>query len=158
MKSIKYSTIQPTSSLGFTLVEIMIVVAIIAILAGIAIPKYADYQEEARVKSSAQEIIALSALIEAYYQEARAYPNSLADVNLAGKVDPWGSTYQYYNILKNGKGGARKDKKLNPLNSDFDMYSMGKDQKSKSQISQKDSLDDVIRANNGGYVDLAEKY
>jgi general secretion pathway protein G len=158
MKSTKYRTLQLTSSLGFTLVEIIIVLAIIAILAAIAIPKYADYQEEARVKSSAQEIIALSALIEAYYQEERTYPDSLADVNLAGKVDPWGTNYQYYNILKNGKGGARKDKKLNPLNSDFDLYSMGKDQTSKSQISQKDSLDDVIRANNGGYVDLAEKY
>ncbi len=42
----------------------------------------------------------------------------------------------YLNLFnKQGKGGNRKDKKLNPLNSDFDLYSMGKDGVSKTQIT-----------------------
>ena len=143
---------------GMTLIELMISVAIIGLLAAIAIPKYADYQEKAKVNVSIQDIANLSVLIEAYYQDARTYPDSLADIGQSGKLDPWGQPFQYYNITTNGIGGARKDKKLNPLNSDFDLYSMGKDKKSKSQISQKDSVDDVIRANDGHFVDLANKY
>ena len=52
----------------------------------------------------------------------------------------------------------RKDHKLNPINSDFDLYSMGKNGVSKTQISNKDSLDDVIRANNGGFVGRASDF
>src|SRR3546814_2125030 len=48
--------------------------------------------------------------------------------------------------------------KLNPLNSDFDLYSMGKDGVTKSQITNKDSLDDVLRANDGAFVDLAANF
>jgi general secretion pathway protein G len=150
-KNIKYHD-------GMTLIELIIGMAIIGLLAAITIPKYANYQEKAKVNSSIQDIINIAVLIEAYYQDAREYPDSLAEIGQNGKLDPWGTAYEYYNIAKNGKGHARKDKKLNPLNSDFDLYSMGKDQKSKEQISQKDSGDDVIRANDGRFVDLASKY
>jgi general secretion pathway protein G len=74
------------------------------------------------------------------------------------RTDPWGQPYQYYNIAANGKGGARKDKALNPLNSDFDLYSVGPDGLTKSQVSNKDSLDDVIRANNGGFIGNASDF
>jgi general secretion pathway protein G len=53
---------------------------------------------------------------------------------------------------------VRKDHKLNPINSDFDLYSMGRNGTSQTQISQKDSLDDIIRANNGGFVGLASDF
>ena len=58
----------------------------------------------------------------------------------------------------NGNGMARRDRSLNPLNSDFDLYSVGKDGVTKKQISQRDSLDDVLRANDGRFVDLASKF
>ncbi|MGJ8620004.1 MAG: hypothetical protein ACSHWN_06715 [Methylophilaceae bacterium] len=74
-------------------------------------------------------------------------------------TDPWGNAYQYTNLYnKKGKGGNRKDKNLNPLNSDFDLFSMGKNGTFKTQISNKESLDDVIRANDGKFIDLASKY
>ncbi len=79
-------------------------------------------------------------------------------MSLAGEKDPWGRAYIYYNIDANGKGGARKDHALNPINTDFDLYSMGADGLSKSQVSQKDSLDDLIRANNGGYIGFASDF
>ena len=45
-----------------------------------------------------------------------------------------------------------------PVNSDYDLYSMGKDKKSAAPFTAKASRDDVVRANNGGYVGLAINY
>lgn len=143
---------------GMTLIELVIAFAIIGLLASIAIPKYADYREKAKVSLAIEDIASISVLIEAYYQDARAYPDSLADIGQGGKLDPWGSPYQYYNIDKNGIGHARKDKSLVPLNSDFDLYSMGNDKKTKQQLTQQDSHDDVVRASDGHFLDIASKY
>jgi general secretion pathway protein G len=145
-------------SLGLTLVELMIAVAILGVLASIAIPAYQDYTERARVYQAVADIAAISAIIEESYQDNRYYPESLADIGQDGKQDPWGNAYNYLNLNKHGNGGARRDKNLNPLNSDFDLYSKGKNGKTKLPISQKDSLDDVLRANDGRFIDLAKNY
>ncbi len=50
------------------------------------------------------------------------------------------------------------DRNLNPLNSDFDLYSKGKDNGSHLPITQSISLDDVLRANDGKFIDLAKNY
>ena len=57
-----------------------------------------------------------------------------------------------------GNGKARKDRFLVPLNSDYDLYSKGKDGKSSSPITASDSQDDVIRASDGSYVGLASQF
>lgn len=93
-----------------------------------------------------------------FYADKRTWPTSFADLPSATKIDPWGHPYVYYNIAANGKGGARKDHALNPLNTDYDMYSVGPDGKSKAQITQKDSVDDIIRASNGDYVGPASGF
>jgi general secretion pathway protein G len=143
---------------GYTLIEIMIGITIIGLLAAIALPRYQNYKTNTEIAIVKNDISKISQLLKAYHLEVLEYPNSLADIGLGNMKDPWGTVYQYYDIEKNGKGHARKDKKLNPLNSDFDLYSMGKDKKTKSQISQKDSVDDVVRANDGRFIDLASKY
>jgi general secretion pathway protein G len=56
------------------------------------------------------------------------------------------------------KGKWRKDRFLVPLNSDYDLYSMGKDGCTVAPITAKASHDDILRANNGSYVGLASKY
>ena len=104
---------------------------------------------------AAREIAAMAADIQRVALDTRAFPQTLADIGQAGRLDPWGRPYVYYNVEANGKGGARKDHKLNPLNTDFDLYSLGKDGKSKPQITQKDSVDDMIRASNGRFVGKA---
>ncbi|HOY86323.1 MAG: prepilin-type N-terminal cleavage/methylation domain-containing protein [Methylotenera sp.] len=149
---------KPVFARGFTVVELMIAVAIVGVLAAIAIPAYSGYQEKARVYQAVTDVAAMSVTIENYFQENRIYPETLADVKLDGKLDPWDKPYRYLNLVKNGNGGARRDKNLVPLNSDFDLYSEGEDKKTKLPISQKDSLDDILRANDGKFVDLAEKY
>jgi general secretion pathway protein G len=52
----------------------------------------------------------------------------------------------------------RRDKNVNPINSDFDLYSKGADKNSKMQLDNKVSLDDVVRANDGDFYGLASKY
>ena len=87
------------------------------------------------------------------------YPQSLAEVGYANRLDPWGSPYQYLNVqTAKGKGQLRKDRFVVPINTDYDLYSMGKDGKSVPPLTAKASRDDIIRANNGAYIDLASEF
>lgn len=145
-------------SRGFTLMELMITVLLIGVLTGIAVPVYQSYRERTRTNQAARDIAAMSADVRRFALDNRSFPETLDEIGLAGRLDPWGRPYAYYNVESNGRGGARKDKRLNPLNTDFDLYSRGKDGKTKPQISQKDSVDDIIRASNGRYVGKADDY
>jgi general secretion pathway protein G len=148
----------PRLARGLTLIELMIGVALVAILVLIALPRYNDYRDKVRSRQAADQIAAIAVLARTYYNDARAYPDSLADLHMDTLRDPWGRPYVYYNIDANGKGHARKDHALNPLNTDFDLYSLGPDGKTKSQITQKDSLDDVIRASDGAFIGIASDF
>jgi general secretion pathway protein G len=59
-----------------------------------------------------------------------------------------------------GGGGAkpRKDRFLVPINSDYDLYSMGPDGESVEPLTAAKSHDDIIRASNGAYVGVAENF
>jgi len=132
--------------------------AIVAILAAVSISQYKNYKERVRINQAIVDIAVASTLIGQYYVKHGEYPSALTEVaNLP--VDPWGRSYVYVDLTAvQGKGKARKDRKLNPLNSDFDLYSVGKDGATKVQISNRDSLDDVLRANDGAFIDLASKF
>lgn len=145
-------------SVGFSLVELLLVIGLLAVLVAIALPLYENYRLKVQDHQAEQDIIAMSMQVTNFWQNNRAYPASLADIGMAGKLDPWGRPYIYYDVAANGKGGARKDKALNPLNTDFDLYSLGPDGQSKLQITQKASLDDIIRANDGTFVGVAADY
>jgi type IV pilus assembly protein PilA len=66
---------------GFTLIELMIVVAIIGILAAIAIPAYADYTKRAKVTELVTAGSACKASVSEFFQAEQAYP---ADIAAAG--------------------------------------------------------------------------
>jgi len=145
-------------SRGLTLIELVLAIAIVGILAGVAISRYQDYRERVRVSQAITDIAVMSGKIGLYWQDAHAYPETLAEIG-APVADPWGRPYVYVDLTGiNGHGKARKDRKLNPLNSDYDLYSVGKDGVTKPQVSNKDSLDDVIRANDGRFIDLAANF
>lgn len=143
---------------GWSLVEISLALALAAVLLVVALPAYMSYRETLRQRVAAQDIAAMGAVIQQSWEDAHAYPANLAAVQLATRKDPWGRAYVYYNVDANGRGGARKDHALNPINTDFDLYSLGPDGVSASQVTQKDSLDDVIRANNGAFVGRAADF
>ncbi len=153
--------VAPCGRGGFTLVELMIAIAIVAALAVVAVPSYQRYRDRAAVAQAESDIAAIAALISLYRLDSRVFPNSLADINMAGKLDPWNHPYKYLNLSPVALGMAgkvRKDKNLVPINSDFDLYSMGKDGASQAPLTAAVSRDDVVRANDGRFVGLASDY
>lgn len=144
---------------GFSLVELMLLCAVIGVLAVIALPSYERYIERVRVAQAVNDIAGMGAVISKYALDRRSPPDTLDEVGFGGKLDPWERPYRYLNLAtEKGKGGARKDKKLNPLNSDFDLYSVGKDGQSVPPLTPKVSHDDVVRARDGRFVGLAEDF
>lgn len=144
---------------GFSLPELLIAIAILAVLALVAVPSYSQYKERSRVYQATIDIRALNALIANYYQDNRDYPNSLAQIGAGGKLDPWGQPYVYHVFRTPADmGTARKDKNLVPINSDYDLYSKGKDHDSRPPLLAVPSRDDVVRANDGSFVGLASTY
>jgi general secretion pathway protein G len=147
--------------LGFTLLELIVVIAIIGILAGIGIPRYYIYLEKAKITRVISELKMLEREILVYEVDNGFLPTSLEEIGRGGLLDPWGNPYQYLNfatIKGKGKGKKRKDHMLVPINDFFDLYSMGKDGKSQSPLTAKASHDDIIRGHNGQYIGLASEY
>ncbi len=148
---------------GLTLIELMIVVAILGVLAMIAVPSYQQYKEEADRQLAIADLTEVRFYIERFFAETNRFP---ADITELGNLpnngnDPWGNPYVYLNIANAGpgiKGQVRKDKKLNPINTQYDFYSKGKDGVTKKQISNKDSLDDIIIARDGLFIGVAEDF
>jgi general secretion pathway protein G len=144
---------------GFTIVELVIMVAILATLAAIGFGVYTKALLNSRNTRAIGDIKTMEGDIILFYTEHRRYPDSLAEVGYGDREDPWGNLYQYLNIeTASGKGKMRKDRFLVPLNADFDLYSMGPDGMSTSPLTAKVSRDDILRANNGGYVGPASEY
>ena len=145
---------------GYSLAELLIALAIVATVAGIAIPSYTSMVEKAKVVAAIGDIKHIQSEIDMYQLTGGVPPNSLKEAGLGDPVDPWHRPYQYLRILgiKGKSGAVRKDKNLVPLNSDYDLYSLGRDGVSAPPITAKQSHDDIIRANNGGFVGLASNY
>jgi type IV pilus assembly protein PilA len=86
---------------GFTLIELMIVVAIIGILAAIAIPAYSDYTERAKVSELVTLGSACKASVSEYYQAQGVFPT---DNNAAGCNSA--ATAKVQSITVTGSGSA----------------------------------------------------
>lgn len=144
---------------GLTIVELMIATIIVGVLSSIAVPAYQNYRERIRITQAKHDIATMSALIANHFQDARAYPGSLSDVGLAGMRDPWGNPYGYLNLGdRSARGHARKDHSLVPINTDFDLYSMGPDGRSSPPLTARHSRDDIVRANDGAFIGVASDY
>ncbi|MPV85666.1 type II secretion system major pseudopilin GspG [Ostreibacterium oceani] len=123
----------PACQRGFTLIELVVVIAIIAVMAGIVVTKMVDKPGEARAVAAAADITAISQALQLYKIDNFVYPSS--DQGLQALVekptlppvpknyatsgylsklpkDPWGNDYIY---LSPGQHG------------DFDLYSFGAD-------------------------------
>ena len=148
-------------SAGFALPELIIALVVAALLTALAVPTYSGAISRARIARAVGEIGALSAEIDRFsLNNNDQFPATLADLPVDIPLDPWGFDYQYLNIRAAGPGNGpfREDGKLGPLNSDFDLFSVGEDGDSTAPLSATKSRDDIVRANNGAFVGLAEDY
>uniref|UniRef100_E6PKK1 Putative Type II secretory pathway protein H n=1 Tax=mine drainage metagenome TaxID=410659 RepID=E6PKK1_9ZZZZ len=73
------------TSRGFTLIELMIVVAIVAILSAIALPAYNSYVTRSKLAEAFSGLSGLSVAMQQYYQDNRTY----TDATTASNPDPW---------------------------------------------------------------------
>lgn len=127
-------TIKPRRpSLGFTLIEVMVVIVILAVLAALIVPKVLGRPDEARAVAARQDIATIMQSLKLYRLDNGRYPTAAQGLEaLARKptqppvatnwksyverlpADPWGAPYQY----------------LNPgLNGEIDVFSYGADGK-----------------------------
>ena len=120
-----------TKQKGFTLIELMVVVVILAVLAGLVVPNLMDRPDEARLVKAKQDISAVSSALKLYKLDNFQYPTTdqgwealvsqptdepvpknwkkLLD---SVPVDPWGNPYLYLSPGENG---------------DFDLFTYGAD-------------------------------
>mgnify|MGYP003812187125 CR=1 FL=1 len=145
---------------GFTLVELLLTIIIIGILSIIMVSLYSTSIDSSKIAQAKADILSIESAIQRFHTVYFRYPQSLNELTERIPLsDPWGNPYQYLNIATTkGNGKLRKDHNLVPLNTDYDLYSMGKDGKSASPLTAKASKDDIIRANNGGFTGLASDY
>ena len=146
---------------GFSIIELLIAMAVMAILAGMAMPLYDNYVERARIGQAVSDIGTLDQRLERYAAGNFRYPDSLAELGDV-PLDPWGRAYQYLKITGNStpglQGQLRKDRNLVPINSDYDLYSVGADGDTRPPLNARPSRDDIVRASDGSFVGLAEEF
>ena len=239
---------------GFTLLELMIVVAILATLASIGVPQYLSALQTARIGKAKHELRTISNAVDAFTANNQGVlPLTLYQVGFGGKRDPWGTPYCYLNYadgsgdgldwaidaglvdpaafapVTGGAGGGdggpgtasytapqgfgqtigqrpprspvryeeigrrigrnlnlnergalagaaqqsgpfsiftgvpaettrRRDRYMFPLNTDYDLFSLGPDHRTACSLGESVGMDDVIRANNGGFFGRASDY
>jgi general secretion pathway protein G len=101
---------------GFTLIEILVVITILAILAGLLVPRVMDRPDQARVVAAKNDIRAIQSAINLYRLDSGVYPSTdqglmaLVQRPESGNIprnwkqggyldrmpkDPWGNDYQY---------------------------------------------------------------
>ena len=96
---------------GFTLIELMIVLAIIGILAAIAYPNYQESTAKSRRGNAQAELMGLSSALERYYSQNNHYSNAAAGNNDIGA--PLGTLYAvdaevatFYTVTITSAGGS----------------------------------------------------
>ncbi len=82
----KLTNMKKKAQAGFTLIELMIVVAIIGILAAIALPAYQDYTKRSHVSEGLSLAGAAKLGVTEYYADRGGWPSSNTDVGLATSI------------------------------------------------------------------------
>ncbi len=87
------SSMGPRQNKGFTLIELVIAMVIVAILAAIAVPSYSNYVRKSRRTEAKSVLLDLASLEERYYSTQNAYTATAADLGYAAFPATTASTY-----------------------------------------------------------------
>ncbi len=137
--------------------DLIAILASALLLASFAIPAFNGYVERSRVARAVSDIGTISLQLYRWQRDANRLPANLSEAGLGGD-DPWGRPYVYVRAAGARETQRRKDDNLDPLNSDFDLYSLGPDGESALALPAAPSHDDVVRAKDGAYIGLAVNY
>ena len=118
---------------GFTLMEDMLVIAILALLVAFVVPSYLNVAQDARVKNTENTVMALSKVIQMYYLNVGAYPKELKDLVEKPEDEAVAAKWQgpYLDSLDQLKDSWQQDLKykcpgeFNP--NSYDLWSVGPD-------------------------------
>ena len=158
---------------GFTLVELLVVIAILGILTFSGMRAYGYFMDRARNTHAIAELRLIDKEIMDFFYTNDRYPFTLAEIGRETMLDPWKSSYKYLNFettpsvedkwrtkgkKSKGKGKGKGLDKTTAVNSDYDLYSTGRDRMSVPSLEDGVSQDDVLRAEDGRYLGLASEY
>ena len=144
---------------GFTLIELLISVSIVGLLSAIAMPSYQDHIDNVNNALIIVDISRIEGAAENYYVNEFSFAPDLAAIGMDGLEDPYGNAYNYLLFTPSTPSNEkRKDKNLNPINSDYDLYSIGKDGETSRNLGSAKALDDIVRANDGAFIGLAADF
>ena len=85
-----------SKNLGFSLIELLIAVAIVGILAGVAYPSYTDYVKRSNRSEAQRELLRLANVEEQGFIDFRTYTNDMTDLGMA--ADPYITDSGHYSI------------------------------------------------------------
>lgn len=157
---------------GLTFLELLIILVIGSILAVFANTVFGTSEVDcdspggkqspmmrARIGQVTGDIGKIHMEIGKFELSYNRYPVSLAEAGLDDVLDPWGNPYQYLVVLgRTDLGPVRKDHNLLPVNTGYDLYSMGPDGATASPFTSVGGQDDIVMANDGDYFGLACEY
>lgn len=115
MKNRKSSIINRQSKSGFTLIEIMLVIVIIGIIVGIAVPKITGKVGKANDVAARASLKAIEAAVQSYEMDNLQLPSSLTDLTVQKNnngpylkpselTDPWGQPFIFAKPGSHGVG------------------------------------------------------
>lgn len=144
---------------GWTLIELLLLIAILGILATILVPYFLGIFEKIKIDRAITDMRLIDTDISIYEDQHDALPASLDELPPGPRIDPWGRPYVYFLFTGHGwRGQARKDRFLVPINSRYDLYSVGRDGASRPPLQNPKSADDVVRANDGQFYGLGRDF
>lgn len=148
---------------GSTLIQVVVVMAIVGLLSSITVPTFRDYVERARVADAVGDLATLEIAIRKFVitDADRELPGTLDELLIDSALehigeDPWGNAYEYR--LIDAAAAARTDGAGDAINTDYDLYSRGPDGATANSLLDEDSADDIVRGNNGAYLGPVTDY
>jgi general secretion pathway protein G len=112
---------------GFTLVELLLVLVILALIAGLVLPGIIGKAESAKAKAASSQISRISMSVESFYLDTGNTPSSLDElVSEPSGVSGWNGPYIKNSLLKDPWGQEYKFR-MPGEHGDFDVWSFGAD-------------------------------